>query len=312
MGWPPTKRRMPASEAPRTMAALALPTSVTSASVGASAASRPVIRDTGAASTTISASRTPSSSAAWSIAPSSRARSRVPDASTPDTSQPARRAAMPMEPPISPTPTMPRVRLDIEAEVDDVAVLDDVVPPLQPLATLLADGEIRPGRDQLLGPDHLSADEATGKVGVDDAGGLQGGAAALQRPGAHLLLPGREEGEQVEEPVGIARQPVEARLGQPQGSQELAAVSRGQLDDLGLDPGGDGQAITAVPAGQLDDRLGRRLARVGLPDVDHHDQRAGGEQEEVVEVFALLSRQGKGADRLPGAGAGVGGADRGG
>src|ERR1039457_6512764 len=176
MGWPPTKRRMPASEAPRTMAALALPTSVTSASVGASAASKPVIRDTGAARTTISASRTPSSSAAWSIAPSSRARSRVPDASTPDTSQPARPAAM-------------------------------------PLATLLADGEIRPGLDQLLGPDHLSADEATGKVGVDDAGGLQGGAAALQRPGAHLLLPGREEGEQVEEPVGIARQPGEARLG---------------------------------------------------------------------------------------------------
>src|ERR1039458_5929961 len=102
---------------------------------------------------------------------------------------------MPMEPPIKPTPTMPRVRLDIESEVDDVAVADDVVPPLQPLASLLADGEVRPALDQLLGPDHLGTDEAAGEVGVDDAGGLHGGAATLQRPGAHLLLPGCEEGD---------------------------------------------------------------------------------------------------------------------
>ena len=68
----------------------------------------------GAASITKSASRTSLMVEARATASNSAAFSSTSGESTPTTSQPALRAARPMEPPIRPTPTMPSVRLTRE------------------------------------------------------------------------------------------------------------------------------------------------------------------------------------------------------
>ena len=107
IGCPPTKRRLVFS-ASRTMALLALATSVTRASVGGSSATRSVTLDMGAASTTRSAPRTSLSVEARWMAPDDTASSRTSGLSTPITSHPASRAARPTEPPIRPTPTDPQ------------------------------------------------------------------------------------------------------------------------------------------------------------------------------------------------------------
>ena len=63
--------------------------------------------------------------------------------------------------------------------------------------------------------DHLGADEAFLEVGVDDAGGLGGGGTALHRPGSRLLGAGGEEGEQAQQRVALADDPVQAGLVRP-------------------------------------------------------------------------------------------------
>ena len=108
-GWPPTKR---GSSRPATISRLVEPTSETTHSGPATASAASTVSGsapTGAATNTRSASHTASArdSAGASIAPRSRAASSTPGAgSHPVTRACARsRAASPMEPPISPTPT---------------------------------------------------------------------------------------------------------------------------------------------------------------------------------------------------------------
>src|SRR5690554_8149440 len=88
---------------------------------------------------------------------------------------------------------------DIEAEVDHVAILDDVLLALQaPLAGVLRALFAAQGDKVIIGDD-LGADEALLEVGVDDPGRLGGGGADLDGPGAHLLHPGGEVGLQAEQ-----------------------------------------------------------------------------------------------------------------
>ena len=60
------------------------------------------------------------------------------------------------------------------AEVDDVAVLDDVVLAFEPLEVLGLHFLHRAGAVQVVEGGDLGADEAPGEVGVDLAGGLDG------------------------------------------------------------------------------------------------------------------------------------------
>src|SRR5205807_3181559 len=100
----------------------------------------------------------------------------------------------------------------VEAEVHDIAVLDDVIGAFEAhlagiLGALLAaaSGKIGIG-------DRLGADKALLEIAVDDAGGLRRLCAARDRPGARLLWAGRQEGDQIEERVAGADDLVEPSL----------------------------------------------------------------------------------------------------
>src|SRR5262249_19830435 len=76
---------------------------------------------------------------------------------------------------------------DVKAELDDVAVLHDVVLALDASLARRAGGRDRAGRDQVVVGDDLGLDEALLEVGVDHAGRLGGGRADRDLPGAGLL-----------------------------------------------------------------------------------------------------------------------------
>ena len=88
--------------------------------------------------------------------------------------------------------------LHVEAELHHVAVLHHVVLALHAGLALGAGLGDRAGLDQVVEGDDLGLDEALLEVGVDDAGGLGGGGALLDGPGAGFLGAGREVGLQAE------------------------------------------------------------------------------------------------------------------
>src|SRR6266545_5417555 len=92
----------------------------------------------------------------------------------------------------------------VEADVEDVALADDVGAAFGAEEALGAGGVPAAGGDHVVVGDHLGADEAAFEVGVDAAGGFGGGGAAVDLPRPGLVLAGGEEGEQVEEAPGGA------------------------------------------------------------------------------------------------------------
>src|SRR3954468_21725702 len=91
--------------------------------------------------------------------------------------------------------------LDVEAELDDVAVLHHVVLALDAQLADVARLGPRAELEQLVPVHDLGLDEATLEVAVDDAGALRCLVAGAERPRPRLLLPRREEGPQPEQPV---------------------------------------------------------------------------------------------------------------
>ena len=92
---------------------------------------------------------------------------------------------------------------------------DHVVLALDPHLARLLGGVHRARRHQLVVADHLGADEPAFEVGVDHAGRLGRLRAAADLPGAGLVLPGREERDQVERAVARARSRSRARARGP-------------------------------------------------------------------------------------------------
>src|SRR5579872_233056 len=72
--------------------------------------------------------------------------------------------------------------LDVEADVQHVAVLDDVGLPLEPLPARTCGLGVAAGGHEVVPADHLAADEPARDVGVDRRGRVERGAAAAQRP----------------------------------------------------------------------------------------------------------------------------------
>src|SRR6476619_4560861 len=89
--------------------------------------------------------------------------------------------------------------LNVEEEVDDVAVLDHVrLAFAAERAVLLRLGH-RSGGDQVVIPDDFSPNEAALDICVDRAGRLDGSFAAMDRPGAACIRPDGKEGHQAKQ-----------------------------------------------------------------------------------------------------------------
>src|SRR5205807_7541926 len=80
-----------------------------------------------------------------------------------------------------------------EAEIDDVAVLHDVLLALEAHFTVVAARRHRPARNERVIGDDFRADETTGNVAVDFPGGKLRLRLARNRPGPALILADREK-----------------------------------------------------------------------------------------------------------------------
>src|SRR6185436_10632052 len=126
-----------------------------------------------------------------------------------------------------------------EAEVDDVAVLDDVVLPFEAYFAVIAAGGHRAAADQRLVGDDFGADEAARDVAVDLAGGELRRCAARNRPRAALVFTDGKERQVAEQIVTGPNHPVEPGFGQAEIREERGAVLCVELCDLQLDLGAD-------------------------------------------------------------------------
>src|SRR6185503_6024167 len=87
---------------------------------------------------------------------------------------------------------------DVEADVQDVAVLDGVGLALEALLAVAGGVGVGAGGNEVVPADHLAADEAARDVGMDRPGGVERGASSAQRPRTRLLLASGEERHEVE------------------------------------------------------------------------------------------------------------------
>ena len=130
-----------------------------------------------------------------------------------------------------------------ESEEHYVTILDDVVLAFGPREPLLP-GTLPPADAHEIPVRHrFRADEALLEVGVDDARGGRRLVAAVDGPRADFLLAGREVALQPEQVICRMRQPVEPGFGQAERREEIGPVGRGQLRELGLDLGGEGDDL---------------------------------------------------------------------
>src|SRR5262245_10625438 len=99
-----------------------------------------------------------------------------------------------------------------EAEVQHVAVLDDVVLAFEPELAGVARARFAVERDVIVVSDRLGADEALLEIGMDDARRRLRPRSLRHGPGARLFRPGGEIGDEAEQLVALADQPVEPGL----------------------------------------------------------------------------------------------------
>src|SRR5687767_3537672 len=97
-----------------------------------------------------------------------------------------------------------------KTEVDDIAVLDDVVLAFQPDFAVLAAYRHRAARGQRIVADDFGADEPALNVAVDLPGGELGRRAARDRPGAAFVLADGEKRHVAEQVVAGPDDPIEA------------------------------------------------------------------------------------------------------
>src|SRR5262245_39311771 len=102
--------------------------------------------------------------------------------------------------------------LHVEAELEDVAVLHDVVLALDAGLPRGPSGGDRPGGDQVVVGHDLGLDETALEVAVDHTGRLGRRRPDAYRPGPGFLWPGGQECGQPERGKPGLGQPVQPRL----------------------------------------------------------------------------------------------------
>src|SRR5438034_9270093 len=105
--------------------------------------------------------------------------------------------------------------LDVEAEVDHVAVAHHVVLALEAQLARLLGALLAAVRNEIIVRRHLGANEAALEIGVDHARGLRRSRTGRDGPGADLLRSRREVGLQAEQVVRGADHAIQAGLVHP-------------------------------------------------------------------------------------------------
>jgi len=141
--------------------------------------------------------------------------------------------------------------LYVEAEEDDVAILNDVLFPFETHQTLLLGRSIAPRRFELLVGDHLGPDKAALHVRMDHSRRRNRRGASSHVPGPHLSLVGGEEGDEIQELVRGQDHPVPCQTLHPEFRHELGCLLRRELGKLHL---------------ELSHDLKNRRPRLGTPD----------------------------------------------
>src|SRR5271166_2029562 len=149
-----------------------------------------------------------------------------------------------------------------EAEVHHVAVGDDIVLAFEPELAGLARARFAAKGRVVVVSDGLGPDEAALEIAMDDAGGLRRLGALLDRPGARLLRPDGEEGDEVQERIASADDAIEARLGEADRLEIVFLLGQRQNCDLALDLGRNDHRDGAFLRRHLADLVGERVALV--------------------------------------------------
>ena len=145
--------------------------------------------------------------------------------------------------------------LHVEAEVDHVAVLDDVLLALAAQQALFLRRRDAAAADHVVEIDRFGADEAALDVGVDLARGLRSLGAVLDGPGAALVLAVGQERDEAEQRVGALDEAVEAGFLNAELLEEHRAVLAVELGNVLLELGADRQHLRALLFGELLDLL---------------------------------------------------------
>src|SRR5204863_1172557 len=117
-----------------------------------------------------------------------------------------------------------RNALIVETEMHDVAVGDDILLALQPQLAGAARAGLTAQRNIVIICERPGADTTLLKVGMDDAGRGRAPGAAMDGPGTGFLRPDGEIGDEVEQLIAGADQPVETGFLKPQRLQEFRAL----------------------------------------------------------------------------------------
>src|SRR6185369_16058271 len=129
------------------------------------------------------------------------------------------------------------------SDVDDVAVLDDVVLTFEVEPGRLLEmnfGGVTgtpfgPGGQQFVALHHLGAYESLGQIAVDGVSGVHRGPASADRPRAHFVDANGEETDIPERPVEQAREDMDGGFGDAERLEELGALAWiVDLRDFGL------------------------------------------------------------------------------
>src|SRR4051812_37143385 len=99
-----------------------------------------------------------------------------------------------------------------EPEMQDVAIRDDIILAFEPQLAGVARTGFALERHVIRISDRLGPDKTLLKIGMDHASRLRRLGALCDRPGAGLLGPDREIGQQAQELVAGADDPVQSRL----------------------------------------------------------------------------------------------------
>src|ERR1700761_6424143 len=164
---------------------------------------------------------------------------------------------------------------DIEAEVKDIAVLNDIFGTFEAHLARVLRALLAAIGDEVVIGDGLGADEALLEIGVDHARGLRRLGAVPHRPGMRFFRSDGEEGDEIEQAIAGMDDARETRLAKPQRREIFGFLGLiAELRDLGLDRGGDDDRAGAARGGVFGDALrlrvaGRSARFLDIADIEH-------------------------------------------